>query len=185
MKKRHFPQQSTAGFTILEVLVVVVIIGILTAIAAPGWVSFMNRQRAISAKDQVLQSVRSSQAEAKRRRRRQPIELLPAATENDLPELNMNGRVEVLGQGEIVPGNIQLTTEDNQGNNFNALVFREDGTVSIDGNDYADFGGAAPELPVMITVEAPPNSGRKQCVIIDTILGSIRSESNDDCEIPD
>lgn len=184
MKKRLPTHPSTQGFTILEVLVVVIIIGILMAIAAPGWLAFMNRQRAITAKDQVLQSVRATQAEAKRQRRRRPIEFLESAeAASGIPELEINGIPQVLGEGEIVPGNIELSAQDFQGNDVDVLVFREDGTLSVEANDYADFGATPPELPVSIAVEAPPDSGNQRCVIIDTILGSIRSESNDTCNL--
>jgi len=46
---RH-SSSSESGFTLIEVLVVVIIVGILGSIAAPGWLSFLERQRANSVK---------------------------------------------------------------------------------------------------------------------------------------
>jgi len=182
MKKQPLTQNSAAGFTLLEVLVVVVIIGVLMAIAAPGWLAFMNRQRAITAKDQVLQSIRVTQAEAKRQRRRRVIEFFDSnEAAGDVPEIETNGIRQVLGEGEIVPGVLELTAEDADGNDVDILVFREDGTLSVEVNDYND-GSTPPTLPVVIAVAAPPDSGNERCVVLDTILGSIRSESDEDCE---
>lgn len=39
--------QSKAGYSLIELLAVVVIIGVLAVIAAPGWIAFVNRQRLI------------------------------------------------------------------------------------------------------------------------------------------
>lgn len=184
MKKRRLTQQSTAGFTLLEVLAVVIIIGVLMAIAAPGWVAFMNRQRANSARDQVLQSLRATQAEAKRQRRRRVIEFLNSNdSESGIPEIEQNGIVQVLGEGEIVPGNIELEASDSEGNDVSVLAFREDGTLSVEVNDYDDLGATPPDLPVSISIEAPPGSGNERCVVIDTILGSMYSGSDDECDL--
>ncbi|TVR15688.1 MAG: prepilin-type N-terminal cleavage/methylation domain-containing protein, partial [Phormidium sp. GEM2.Bin31] len=45
--RRRSPTHASSrqGFTTIEVLVVIVMIGILTAIAAPSWLSFVNNRR--------------------------------------------------------------------------------------------------------------------------------------------
>jgi len=59
-------QRSESGFTLIEVLVVAVMIGILGAIAAPGWVNFVNKQRANAAANTVLDAINEAKSKAKK-----------------------------------------------------------------------------------------------------------------------
>ena len=58
--------QENAGFTALEMIVVALMIGVLGAIAAPGWLGFVNRQRVNQANDAVLSALQQAQREAVR-----------------------------------------------------------------------------------------------------------------------
>ena len=58
--------QSRLGFTLLEMLVVLAVLGILGAIVSPSWVGFSINQSLNSAQSRAFSNLRSAQSSAKR-----------------------------------------------------------------------------------------------------------------------
>ena len=54
------------GFTLLEILVVLALVGILGAIASPAWVGFSVNQSLNAAQSRAFSNLRSAQSSAKR-----------------------------------------------------------------------------------------------------------------------
>ncbi|MCC3451408.1 MAG: prepilin-type N-terminal cleavage/methylation domain-containing protein [Microcoleus sp. PH2017_39_LGB_O_B] len=164
------------GYTLLELLVVVIMLGILASIAAPGWLGFINRQRVRTVNDRVFQSLRLAQSEAKRTKSPVTItfdtSVAPKVT--FIPALPTGGSEQKLdGGGEIKPGTITLLT--------NAIT---SGDPDIPLNSIIfDYQGNVKKFPpigrFVVSVSASPN-GAKQCAIVETLIGGMRTAEGND-----
>ena len=175
--------QQDAGFTLLEVIVVAVIIGILGAIAAPGWLGFVNRQRLNKANDAVLGALQQAHRQAIRTKRDYSVSF---QTNGNTPQFSIDqgttpNNWRNLGEDVgIKPGEILLS---NIGPNAarKTITFDHMGTLPIN----TDFGtppdGSTEPPGLKIVVAIPSNSNMKRCVIVKTLLGSMITEKDEKC----
>ncbi|WP_445173643.1 Tfp pilus assembly protein FimT/FimU [Microcoleus sp.] len=183
-------RKSDRGFTIIELLVIVIMLGILTAIAAPSWLAFINRQRVRTVNDRVFQSLRLAQSEAKRTKRDITITFSAPSVDPPTvtfdPPLATGGSTQTLNAGgEIKPGTIALST--------NAIA---PGDADIPVNSIIfDYQGNVKKLPpstnpaitnarfviTVAPVNAKPNSAARQCAIVETIIGGMRTAEGTEC----
>ncbi|MGV0025148.1 pilus assembly FimT family protein [Phormidesmis priestleyi] len=173
MRKRK-SKNSIAGFTLIEMLVVVLMIAVMFAIASPSWIAFINNQRVSTARGQVFEVLRSAQAEAKRTKLSREVcfdnngndpraatvqyPITPCA-----PTLN-NWR----SIGNLKAGTIRLQTAPATGR----VIFDTEGNIPP-----AFFTAAG--YTITITPKSAPSPRR--CVIIRTLLGAMTEGSGNDC----
>ncbi len=175
------------GFTLIEVLVVMAMIGILSAIAAPSWLSFANNQRLNSVQSRAFSTLRLTQSNAKR------TQTLWQATFRNTPNF---------AQYAIHPDSVATSTKSDWDNlpwqNFDQGVrIVEDTELPPKTNFIKVWAAPEPDVYyVKFTPKGAPNgvralgqitfvsgsSDRKKCVIISTLLGSMRVAENEECK---
>lgn len=182
-------RKSDGGFTLLELIVIVLILGILSAIAAPSWLAFINRQRVRTVNDRVLQTLRSAQSEAKRSKRDITITFNPttdpptAIINTDPPQNPPLQTVTFNAGGEIKPKQVTLitnaTTPVDTGVPPHSIVF------DYKGNVKKLPPSTNPAIPARFVVtvapaNAKPDTSARQCAIVETIIGGMRTAEGKD-----
>lgn len=195
---------SNSGFTLIEVLVVIVMVGILSAIAAPSWLGFVARQRLNKSNDAVLAALREAQREARNRKLSYSVSF---RTENKIPEVAVHrhdldsqywrwrslGREAGVDTDKFLLGtNIEGSNTKKSDNPIYGTGFDEDKPQSITFNHIGilelkeDNSSADTGLKVVLAIPKPDKpteeSDVKRCVILETLIGGIRTGINDECD---
>lgn len=181
-QNKFLSNRSTEGFTILEALVVVIIVAVLAAIAAPGWLAFMDRQRMNSVRSDLLETLRRVQSDARQNRTPKVVIVDTAAP---IPTLRVGDRGATLatgapiqlGNANIKENYLQLSTEASTASGWDATVT----SVTFDYEGIVDSG--ADDIPFVITI-SPTASGAQRCVVVANLLGSLKTLNGDACNQP-
>jgi prepilin-type N-terminal cleavage/methylation domain-containing protein len=184
--------KTAAGFTLIEMLVVALMIGIIAVIAAPGWLGFVEQRRANKANDVVLGAIQEAQSQAKNKKVSYSISVrtkdrVPAIAVYQAKKADPNDRNKQidakpeesdwrsLGQDlELKPGQIWLGTNaansNNAGNDKIQAAPDNDGVTVV----TFDYMGA-----LQVTPNAPtPNLGSKSQGLIIAVAATKPDDPN-------
>jgi len=193
--KHHFlnknPQmkvrQTVSGFTMLELMIVVFMIGILSAIAAPSWQAFTTKQRVKAVNNQVLRALMTAESEAKLRKTPITVQFNPPTVSNPAPTINISlgagatqssplKTITLNGEGEIKPDMITMSV--NAGSPPTSVTLPASLSFDYDGSlAQQPVVTASQTTPFVITI-ASKAGGTKECVRVETILGAMSTGSD-------
>lgn len=183
MNKYCLSKQPVAGFTLLEVLTTVALIGIISAIAIPSFAGLINRQRLNNAQEQVFTIMRNAQANAKRERRTwtacfrddgtrvlSSLNRLPSSTWTCATATNWQP---LLGaDSKLIAINVPNTSIDPSPATYYPVQFEYNGSIK------------PPLRRITLNIRNETN-GIKRCVFLSTVLGALRSDRDAACLVAD
>ncbi|AUB38924.1 Type II secretory pathway, pseudopilin PulG [Nostoc flagelliforme CCNUN1] len=192
-----------AGFSLIELIVVILLVGILSAIAAPGWVAFVNRQKVNKANDAVLAALQEAQRQAKNKKlsysvsfqkntTTQKVEVAIYRTDAGISTWKPLGADVDVSSDKLLLG-ANLSSENTVNSTNSAVQYPPSSTPTKITFDYmgalptANFGTGTepPGLKIVVAVPSSANStsasSLKRCVIVKTLLGSMLTAKDNEC----
>lgn len=162
---------SPSGYTLLEVLIVLVILGILIAIAAPGWLGFVQQRQLKVAQEQVQRAMYEAISSAKKDKVTYQVSFRES-----------NSRFQYA---------IHLSTTTPQSAFWQSLaeqvqIDKDNTTLFLDSRNalwrvqYNHQGNTNGRLG-KITLMARTGGSSRRCVLANTLIGNTRLARDKDC----
>jgi len=192
---------SMKGFSLIELMVVILMAGVLAAIAAPSWQAFTTGQRIKSVNNQVSQVIKTAQAEAKRSKEGRRIKFINDAGTPKVEVYNVKNtfgdenetddtlieKKSLNVEGEVKPGTLTIYTQASE-KNANSISFNYLGAIPDEETEKVK----TPEKPedakntdgFTIVTYLSNNKDTRQCVIVQSLLGAMRTAEKTDCPTP-
>lgn len=200
MQPKQLSAKGDAGFTMIEMIVVVIIIAVLSAIAAPGWMAFTNQQRVSKVNDALFSAIQQAQSEAKLKKLSYSVSFktdtdksLKVAIYQQTTPAPSTLPWQALGKNlDVRPGQVLLitnvTSANTAGTTLAAVTDSTNPTITFDymgALSSPQFNpGSAKGLIVAVAPEnnsTAPFGGTKRCVTIKTFLGAMQVGKNTEC----
>jgi len=185
-RKRRDRYAKSLGFTLLEVLVVMIMVGILSAIAAPSWLGFVNNQRINASQTKIFQAIKVAQSDSKIRSsnnsNRVQITFTTLQTDNAYRIDNVRTGA---GQQSLEPG-VRISSITSGGSITPAVAptpLASPYTIQFDSRGLVFDPGNQLIYPICINLSVE-NSPRIRWIAIRTLLGAIVTGSDGSCINP-
>ncbi|MBG1240273.1 pilus assembly FimT family protein [Nostoc sp. NZL] len=159
--KNLLNKSSSSGFSLPELLIVVLLIGILATLGIPNWFTFVETRRLNTAQNEVYYAMRQAQRQATKEK--------------------VTWQTSFREQNGILQWAVHPATVNPSNANWNNL----DNNVRLDAETTLqisngvrqikfDYRGNIVSLPRSITISSQYGGKVKRCVYISTILGAMR-----------
>ncbi|MEQ8381126.1 MAG: type II secretion system protein [Coleofasciculus sp. A1-SPW-01] len=171
---------TTEGFSLLELIVVVFMIGILSAIAAPGWLHFVNIQRLNTAQYQVYQAMQAAKSNATRDKLTWQVSIREVNEQVQwaLHRAESGYSIPNTANWHSLDSHIQVYKDQNDQGKHETTLHKDspNGPWHVQFNYKGNTNGQLGQ----ITLIPKDNSQIQRCVYVSTLIGTLRMGENND-----
>jgi prepilin-type N-terminal cleavage/methylation domain-containing protein len=203
-------RQNDPGFTIIELVIGMLVIAILSAIAAPGWLGFINNQRLRASQGRVYSAMQLAQSNAKRDkvswqasfrtvsgvvqvavyRATNPLNLTAfrvstsgANTFSENTWINLEQKVAIdTTKTNLITVDPATNAVQTAGGTVYTAIFNRQGCLVQNTDAECIDAGTTFSLPQRITLKHDQLGDARKCARVESLLGAMRTgDDKDNC----